>query len=114
MSLEHIYFYAQSKSKINSKKGKCFYFSNFLVLENLSLFVYKFKKKFTIKKWLNSQKQNNSKNKKKLKAKIIEKFEQRKVQLQNIFLKYDSPPFFVEDKFDPLEMSQYFNEYFHA
>ena len=51
---------------------------------------------------------------KKLKAKIIEKFEQRKVQLQNIFLKYDSPPFFVEDKFDPLEMSQYFNEYFHA
>ena len=51
---------------------------------------------------------------KKLKAKIIEKFEKRKVQLQNIFLKYDSPPFFVEDKFDPLEMSQYFNEYFHA
>jgi uncharacterized protein (DUF58 family) len=51
---------------------------------------------------------------KKLKAKIIEKFEQRKVQLQNIFLKYDSPPFFVEDKFDPLAMTQYFNEYFYA
>ena len=44
----------------------------------------------------------------------MEKSKQRKVQLQNIFLKYDSPPFVVEDKFDPLEMSQYFNEYFHA
>ena len=51
---------------------------------------------------------------KKLKAKIIEKFEQRKVALQNVFFKYDSPPFFVEDEFNPLDMSQYFNEYFHA
>ena len=51
---------------------------------------------------------------KKLKAKIIEKFEQRKVKLQNIFLKYNSPPFFVEDKFYPLAMTQYFNEYFYA
>ena len=51
---------------------------------------------------------------KKLKAKIIDKFEQRKVELENIFLKYDSPPFFVEDKFNPLDMTQYFNEYFHA
>ena len=51
---------------------------------------------------------------KKLKAKIIDKFEQRKVDLKNIFLKYNSPPFFVEDKFDPLDMSQYFNEYFYA
>jgi nucleoside-diphosphate-sugar epimerase len=33
---------------------------------------------------------------------------------RNIFLKYNSPPFFVEDKFDPLDMSQYFNEYFYA
>ena len=51
---------------------------------------------------------------KKLKAKIIDKFEQRKVKLQNIFLKYNSPPFFVEDKFYPLAMTQYFNEYFYA
>ena len=51
---------------------------------------------------------------KKLKAKIIDKFEQRKVKLQNIFLKYNYPPFFVEDKFYPLAMTQYFNEYFYA
>ena len=51
---------------------------------------------------------------KKLKTKIIDKFEQRKVELENIFLKYDSPPFFVEDKFNPLDMTQYFNEHFHA
>lgn len=51
---------------------------------------------------------------KKLKTKIIDKFEQRKVELENIFLKYDSPPFFVEDKFNPLDMTQYFNEHFYA
>ena len=45
---------------------------------------------------------------------LIDKFEQRKVELKNVFFKYDSPPFFVEDKFNPLDMSQYFNEYFHA
>ena len=48
------------------------------------------------------------------KAKIIEKYKVGQSNGQNIFLKYDSPPFFVEDKFDPLDMSQYFNEYFHA
>ena len=51
---------------------------------------------------------------KKLKEKIIGNFEKRKVELKNVFFKYDSPPFFVEDKFNPLDMSQYFNEYFHA
>ena len=51
---------------------------------------------------------------KKTLAKIKTRFANRKEELEKVFLKYDSPPFFVEDKFDTTAMTQYFNEYFHA
>ena len=38
----------------------------------------------------------------------------RKKLLQETFLKYNYPPFFVEDDFKSLEMTNYFNEYFYA
>lgn len=51
---------------------------------------------------------------KRILKKIKSKFEQRKKDLEKIFLNYDSPPFFVEEIFDTTAMTQYFNEYFHA
>ena len=46
--------------------------------------------------------------------KIKEQFKRRKKELEKIFLKYNSPPFFVNDKFEALEMTKYFNEHYHA
>ena len=51
---------------------------------------------------------------KKLKNNIIKKFEDRKKELENIFMRYNSPPFFVDNEFNPLDMTQYFNEHYHA
>ena len=51
---------------------------------------------------------------KKLKNNIIKKFSDRKKELKNIFMEYNSPPFFVEDSFNPLDMTQYFNEHYPA
>ena len=45
--------------------------------------------------------------------KIKEQFKRRKKELEKIFLKYNSPPFFVNDKFEALEMTKYFNEHYH-
>jgi len=41
-------------------------------------------------------------------------YSKRKTDLEEVFLEYDCPPFFVGEKFDTFAMSQYFNEYFHA
>jgi uncharacterized protein (DUF58 family) len=46
--------------------------------------------------------------------KIKDQFKRRKKELEKIFLKYNSPPFFVNDKFEALEMTKYFNEHYHA
>ncbi len=46
--------------------------------------------------------------------KIKEQFKRRKKELEKIFLKYNSPPFFVNDRFEALEMTKYFNEHYHA
>jgi uncharacterized protein (DUF58 family) len=46
--------------------------------------------------------------------KIKDQFKRRKKELEKIFLKYNSPPFFVNDKFEVLEMTKYFNEHYHA
>ncbi|KRP08023.1 MAG: hypothetical protein ABS29_02820 [Methylophilales bacterium BACL14 MAG-120920-bin58] len=46
--------------------------------------------------------------------KIKNSFKNRKAELEEVFLKHDSPPFFVGEEFDTFAMSQYFNEYFHA
>ena len=50
----------------------------------------------------------------KITKKIKADFVARKKLLQEIFLKYNFPPFFVEDDFKSLEMTNYFNEYFYA
>ena len=47
-------------------------------------------------------------------AQIKADFKNRKDDLKETFLKYNYPPFFVEDNFDSLEMTNYFNEYFYA
>jgi len=41
-------------------------------------------------------------------------FENQKNNLTTIFNRFDAPPFFVTDKFNPDHMTQYFNEYYHA
>ena len=46
--------------------------------------------------------------------KIKDQFKRRKKELEKIFLKYNSPPFFVNDRFEALEMTKYFNEHYHA
>ena len=51
---------------------------------------------------------------KKMLNKIKDKFLNRKEELEKIFLKYDSPAFFVNDNFKALEMTQYFNKHYHA
>ena len=51
---------------------------------------------------------------KKLQKKLKLTFKARKKLLQDTFLKYNFPPFFVEDDFKSLEMTNYFNEYFYA
>ncbi|MBT3826550.1 MAG: hypothetical protein HOF49_01810 [Nitrosomonadales bacterium] len=50
----------------------------------------------------------------KITKKIKADFKIRKGILQQTFLKYNTPPFFVEDNFKSLEMSNYFNEFFCA
>jgi hypothetical protein len=54
---------------------------------------------------------------------FLEKKLQKKLKLilrleknffKKLFLKYNFPPFFVEDDFKSLEMTNYFNEYFYA
>jgi len=51
---------------------------------------------------------------KKMLRKIKDNFSQRKEDLEKVFLKHDSPPFFVGYTFNTMAMTQYFNEYFHA
>ena len=51
---------------------------------------------------------------KRLIKKIIHQFENQKKQLTEIFHRFDAPPFFIEEKFNPELMTQYFNEYYHA
>ena len=50
----------------------------------------------------------------KITKKIKADFKARKKLLKDTFLKYNFPPFFVEDDFKSLEMTNYFNEYFYA
>lgn len=46
-----------------------------------------------------------------LRRKFIELYEARRETLRALFLKYQSPPCFVEDEFNPAEMSAYFQRY---
>jgi uncharacterized protein (DUF58 family) len=51
---------------------------------------------------------------KKMLNKIKNTYKKRKDELEKLFLKYNSPAFFVNDDFIPLEMTKYFNEHYHA
>ena len=51
---------------------------------------------------------------KRLAKKIAKMFENQKNNLTTIFNRFDAPPFFVTNKFNPDHMTQYFNEYYHA
>ena len=51
---------------------------------------------------------------KKMLTKIKNTYKKRKDELEKLFLKYNSPAFFVNDDFIPLEMTKYFNEHYHA
>jgi hypothetical protein len=51
---------------------------------------------------------------KKMLTKIKNTFKKREDELEKLFLKYNSPAFFVNDNFIPLEMTKYFNEHYHA
>ena len=51
---------------------------------------------------------------KKMLNKIKNKFIKRKEELEKLFLKFNSPAFFVNDNFQALEMTKYFNEHYHA
>jgi hypothetical protein len=48
---------------------------------------------------------------KELRDQIVAKFEQRRKQLNDLFLRYDMPPFFVEGEFDCNLMSEYFYQF---
>jgi predicted transposase YdaD len=51
---------------------------------------------------------------KNMKKRIQENFNERKKLLEKTFIGLNSPAFFVGEKFNPLQMTEYFNEYFHA
>jgi len=48
---------------------------------------------------------------KELREQIIHNFEQRKTLLNDLFLRFDMPPFFVEGSFDCNKMSEYFYQF---
>ena len=51
---------------------------------------------------------------KKMKERIQENFKERRKLLEKTFIHLNSPAFFVGEKFNPLLMTEYFNEYLHA
>lgn len=46
-----------------------------------------------------------------LRQKFVDFFEARRVQLQSLLVKYQSPPFFVEDVFNSADLTAYFQRY---
>ena len=46
-----------------------------------------------------------------LKKRFLEAFEQRKSDLSNLFMRYECPPFFVEDTFNAETISEYFHQF---
>jgi uncharacterized protein (DUF58 family) len=45
---------------------------------------------------------------------IAEAFEARRTQLRNLFMRYDMPPFFVEERFKADDMTEYFYQFVAA
>lgn len=48
------------------------------------------------------------------KAKILDNFAKRKAMIQNIFMRFDMQPFFVENNFDADALTDYFHQYVAA
>jgi len=46
-----------------------------------------------------------------LRQKFLDLFETRRLHLQSLFVKYQSPPFFVEDTFNSADLTAYFQRY---
>ena len=51
---------------------------------------------------------------KNMNKRIQRNFNERKKLLEKTFIQLNSPAFFVGEKFKPLQMTEYFNEYLHA
>lgn len=49
-----------------------------------------------------------------LRARIVQSFEQRRADIQALFMHYDMPPFFVEDSFDADALTDYFHQFVAA
>lgn len=48
---------------------------------------------------------------KELRDRIVQNFENRKAEIESLFLQYDMPPFFVEDDFDADALTEYFYQF---
>lgn len=51
---------------------------------------------------------------KEYKAKILQHFADRRKLIENLFLRFDMQPFFVENNFDASQLSEYFHQYVAA
>ena len=51
---------------------------------------------------------------KELRASIIASFEARRAAIEALFMRYDMPPFFVEDTFDADALTEYFHQFVAA
>jgi len=46
--------------------------------------------------------------------KILQSFSDRRKAIEDLFLRYDMQPFFVENSFDANQLSEYFHQYVAA
>lgn len=51
---------------------------------------------------------------KELKARIIDSFEKRRTEIHEMFMRFDMPPFFVENDFDADALTEYFHQFVAA
>jgi hypothetical protein len=51
---------------------------------------------------------------KELKQNLIANFESRRKSIEDLFMRYDMPPFFVEDQFNADALTEYFHQFVAA
>jgi hypothetical protein len=49
-----------------------------------------------------------------MRSKIIESFNERRAAIEALFMRYDMPPFFVEDNFEADGLTEYFHQFVAA
>jgi len=49
-----------------------------------------------------------------LRARIVQSFEDRRKAIHALFMRFDMPPFFVEDQFDADALTEYFHQFVAA